>query len=342
MSGNRDRLGKDFSFTLSSMDRRQFVTAAGSVLAVAGAGRGFAQDSAEKAAAEEAAASGAAPFKALFAPGTRHFGGGKTLEGYLGSIQKAYDFGFRAWEDNWLVRRAAAEQEAIGEALREKGMTMGVSVVTTGGGAFFYDVSQEQEEKILADYRKAAEVAKRVGHKWFTLVPGTRDVSQPREEQIKGCVDLMQKCCDIFEEADLIAVVEPLSHDMAKKPVLLETFQEGFDFCQLVNRPSCKLLADYYHQQQVGGNLIKHTDECWEEIAYVQYGDVPGRKQPGTGEINYTNVTKHLQEKGYTGVIGLEHGIEGTPEDLVKSYREIDAAPLGGLQELVTFSLTLK
>ena len=129
------------------MDRRQFVTAAGSVLAVAGAGRGFAQDSAEKAAAEEAAASGAAPFKALFAPGTRHFGGGKTLEGYLGSIQKAYDFGFRAWEDNWLVRRAAAEQEAIGEALREKEMTMGVSVVTTGGGAFFYDVSQEQEEK---------------------------------------------------------------------------------------------------------------------------------------------------------------------------------------------------
>ncbi|MGJ8724904.1 MAG: TIM barrel protein [Roseibacillus sp.] len=303
------------------MDRRQFVTAAGTTLALAGAGRGIAQE----AVAEATASGGAEPFKVLFAPGARHFGGGKTLEGYLDAIKKAYDFGFRAWEDNWLVRRAAGEQEKIGELLREKKMTMGVSVVTTGGGARFYETSAEEEKNILADYSKAVELAKLVGHKWFTLVPGTRDVSQPREEQIKGCVELMQKCCDIFEEADLIAVVEPLSHDMAKKPVLLETFKEGFDFCKLVNRPSCKLLADYYHQQQVGGDLIKNTDECWEEIAYVQYGDVPGRKQPGTGEINYANVTKHLQKKGYTGVIGLEHGIEGTPEDLVKSYREIDA-----------------
>ena len=166
----------------------------------------------------------------------------------------------------------------------------------------------------------------RVGHKWFTLVPGTRDKGQPLEEQMKGCVDLMQECCDIFEEANLIAVVEPLAHGIKKKPVLLETFQEGMEFCKLVNRPSCKLLADYYHQQQVGGNLIKSTNDCWEEIAYVQFGDVPGRKQPGTGEIHYINVTKNLKEKGYTGVIGLEHQIKGTSEDLVKAYREIDAA----------------
>lgn len=280
---------------------------------------------AQEATAEVPASSGVEPFQVLFAPGIRHFGGGKTLEGYLDSIKKAYDFGFRAWEDNWLVGRAPGEQEKIGELLKEKGMTMGVSVVTTGGGAFFYGASPEQEEKILSDYRKAVESAKRVGHKWFTLVPGTRDAGQPREEQMKGCVDLMQKCCDIFEEADLIAVVEPLSHDMAKKPVLLETFKEGYDFCKLVNRPSCKLLADYYHQQQVGGDLIKNTDECWEEIAYVQYGDVPGRKQPGTGEINYVNVTRHLKDKGFTGVFGMEHGVKGTPEDLVKAYRDIDA-----------------
>ena len=317
------RRGRSYSLNLITMKRRRFVSTSGAVLGLAATARGEAEAQQEEA---KEVNSEAKPFKTLFAPGTRHFGGGKTIEGYLDAIKKAYDFGFRAWEDNWLVGRAATEQVKIGELLREKGMTMGVSVVTTGGGARFYEASGEQEKKILADYRKAVESAKRVGHKWFTLVPGTRDVSQPREEQLKGCVDLMQKCCDIFEEADLIAVVEPLSHNMAKKPVLLETFKEGFDFCQLVNRPSCKLLADYFHQQQVGGNLIKNTNECWDEIAYVQYGDVPGRKQPGTGEINYTNVTKHLLEKGYTGVIGLEHGIKGTPEDLVKSYREIDAA----------------
>ena len=306
------------------MKRRNFVTAAGSALVVAGSGKALAQEEAQREGGESGG--GAEPFGMLFAPGARHFGGGKTLEVYLDAIQKAYDFGFRAWEDNWLVGRAVEEQEKIGAALQEKGMTMGVSVVTTGGGAVFAEATKEEQEKILADYRKSVECAKRVGHKWFTLVPGTRNTEKALPEQMTGAVDLMQRCCDIFEEAELVAVVEPLSHGLKKRPVLLETFQEGAEFCKLVNRPSCKLLADYYHQQQVGGNLIKATDECLDQIAYIQYGDVPGRKQPGTGEINYATVTQHLSDKGYTGVIGLEHGIEGTAEDLVKSYREIDVA----------------
>lgn len=305
------------------MDRREFVTTATSSLALLGAGHLAAQ---EAGAETKAKAEAAEPFQLLFAPKAEHFGGGKTIEKYLDSMKKAYDAGFRAWEDNWLVGRAAKDQEKIGEFLKDKGMTMGVSVVTTGGAAYFYGASEAEKNKILSDYRKSVETAQRVGHKWFTLVPGTRDKSEPLEEQMKGCVDLMQECCDIFEEAGLIAVVEPLAHGLKKKPVLLETFQEGAAFCKLVNRPSCKLLADYYHQQQVGGNLIKATNECWDQIAYVQYGDVPGRKQPGTGEINYVNVSKHLKKKGYTGVVGLEHGIRGKSKDLVKAYREIDAA----------------
>ena len=303
------------------MDRRHFVTAAGSALAIAGAGKGVAQETGS----EAAALGGAEPFQVLFAPNANHFGGGKKIEAYLDTIKKAYDFGFRAWEDNWLVGRAAADQEKIGELLREKGMTMGVSVVTTGGGACFAEADEAVKKKILEDYKKSVECAKRVGHKWFTLVPGTRVEGKPLEEQVQGAAEVLQQACDIFEEADLIAVVEPLAHGLSKKPILLETFQEGHQFCKLVNRPSCKLLADYYHQQQVGGNLIKATNECWDEIAYIQYGDVPGRKQPGTGEINYINVTKNLVKKGYTGVVGLEHGIKGKAKDLVKSYRDIEA-----------------
>ncbi len=305
---------------LVAMNRRQFVTATGSTLALAGAGRGFAQKS-----VKESVSVSVEPFKALFAPSARHFGGGKTIESYLDGLKKAYDYGFRAWEDNWLNGRPAGEQEKIGDFLREKKMTMGVSVVTTGGGARFFEGDESVSKKVLEDYKKSVECAKRVGHKWFTLVPGTRDASKPLQEQLEGSVDLLKRGCDIFEEAGLVAVMEPLSHGLKKSPVLLETFQEGFDLCKLVNRPSCKLLADYYHQQQVGGNLIKSTNDCWDEIVYIQYGDVPGRKQPGTGEINYVNVTKHLQKKGYNGVIGLEHGIEGSVEDLVQSYREIDA-----------------
>lgn len=305
---------------LITMDRRQFVTAAGSALALAGAGKGIAQEQ-----AGEASASAVEPFKVLFAPTAKHFGKHKTIEEYLGTMQQAYDAGFRAWEDNWLSRRSPEDQEKVGEFLKDKGMTMGVTVVTTGGGARWATANEDQANGILNDCKKAVEVAKRVGHKWFTLIPGSRDESQPLQPQLEATVDMMKRCSDIFDAADLVYVMEPLSHDMGGNPVLLRTFKDGYDLAKLVNRPSCKLLADYYHQQQMGGDLIKNTDDCWDEIAYIQYGDVPGRKQPGTGEINYANVTKHIKDKGYTGVFGLEHNIAGTSEDLVKSYREIDA-----------------
>jgi hydroxypyruvate isomerase len=66
----------------------------------------------------------------------------------------------------------------------------------------------------------------------------------------------------------------------------------------------------------------------WNEIGYIQIGDNPGRKEPTTGEINYKNVFKHISDKGFTGVLGMEHGIllpgiEGEKR-LIQAYREVD------------------
>jgi hydroxypyruvate isomerase len=312
----------------TTMKRRHFLTTGAGSLAVGALGTSalHSQIAAEKAEEQNSSRSKEDPFKVLFAPNPGHFDNTGSPQGYLAAMQKASDLGFRAWEDNGLPGRGAELHAAMGRFLKENGMTMGVSVVSTGGGFVFADATKQEEQRLLDECKKTVEVANHVGHKWFTLVPGARDSKSPIEEQIKGAAPLISKCCDIFEEADLIFVVEPLSHRMGGKPVLLETFQEGNLLCKEVNRPSCKLLADYYHQQQMGGNLIKNTDQYWDEIAYVQYGDVPGRRQPGTGEINYTNVTRHLVEKGYQGVIGLEHGIQGNLDDLLRAYREIDSA----------------
>jgi hydroxypyruvate isomerase len=95
-----------------------------------------------------------------------------------------------------------------------------------------------------------------------------------------------------------------------------------------VNSPSCKILDDLYHQQISEGNLIPNMDMAWDEIAYLQIGDNPGRKEPTTGEINYKNVFKHVYEKGYTGVLGMEHGNSQPGADgeraLIEAYREVD------------------
>ena len=76
------------------------------------------------------------------------------------------------------------------------------------------------------------------------------------------------------------------------------------------------------------GNLIPNMDRAWDEIAYFQVGDNPGRKEPTTGEINYLNVFKHIHEKGFDGIIGMEHGnsVEGKKgeEALIRAYASVD------------------
>jgi hydroxypyruvate isomerase len=82
--------------------------------------------------------------------------------------------------------------------------------------------------------------------------------------------------------------------------------------------------------QRNEGNMIANMDLCWDEIAYFQIGDNPGRKEPTTGEVNYANIFKHLYEKGYKGVLGMEHGNfypgkEGEVK-LMEAYRKSDVS----------------
>ena len=83
-----------------------------------------------------------------------------------------------------------------------------------------------------------------------------------------------------------------------------------------------------YHQQITEGNLIPNIDRSWSEIAAFHVGDNPGRKEPGTGEINYLNIFQHIHQKGYDGVLCMEHGkskegIEGE-KALIEAYRAAD------------------
>ena len=90
-----------------------------------------------------------------------------------------------------------------------------------------------------------------------------------------------------------------------------------------------EILFDIYHMQKNEGHLIPHIEMCWDEIAYFQIGDNPGRKEPTTGEINYKNIFKYIYNKGYRGVMGMEHGNAQPGKEgelaLIKAYRESDS-----------------
>ena len=96
-----------------------------------------------------------------------------------------------------------------------------------------------------------------------------------------------------------------------------------------MNSPACRLLFDCYHVQISDGNLIPAMDAVWPDVAYVQVADNPGRLEPGTGEINYRSIFRHLREKRYAGIVGMEHGASARGREgeraVIDAYRAADA-----------------
>src|SRR5690606_5356288 len=125
--------------------------------------------------------------------------------------------------------------------------------------------------------------------------------------QFANVVALLRECAALFEPHGLVMVLEPLNWFANHGGVWLQRSDQAYAVCKAVNSPACKILFDIYHQQITEGNLIPNIDRCWDEIAYFQAGDNPGRKEPGTGEINYRNVFAHLKSRDFRGVIGMEH-----------------------------------
>jgi hydroxypyruvate isomerase len=185
---------------------------------------------------------------------------------------------------------------------------------------------QEFKDLIVKDCNRAVEVAKRCNAKWMTVVPGNFDRSQPIDMQTAHVIDALRKGSEILERNGLVMVLEPLSDN---PDLFLRYSTQAYMICKAVNSPSCKILFDMYHMQRNEGNIIANIDRTWDEIGYFQIGDNPGRNEPTTGEMNYKNIFKHIYNKGYRGVMGMEHGnsIKGKEGELalIKAYRESDA-----------------
>ncbi|MFC1226288.1 hydroxypyruvate isomerase family protein [Pedobacter sp. BG31] len=226
---------------------------------------------------------------------------------FLDQIQFMYDKGFRSIEDNGYLGRSVEEQEKIGNLLAKLGMRMGVFVVDGGDNwkTSLTTGKKEFKDKFVETCKKSVEAAKRCNAKWLTVVPGFYERNLPYGNQFANVIDAMHAGAEIFEPHGLIMVLETLSDT---PELFLQKTNETYAVCKAVKSPSCKILYDIYHMQRTEGDLIKTIDRCWDEIAYIQIGDNPGRKEPTTGEINYKNLFKHLYSKGYKGVMGMEHG----------------------------------
>jgi hydroxypyruvate isomerase len=249
-------------------------------------------------------------------------------EDFIDQIQFAYDQGFRAIEDNGMMGRTPEKQKQIGDKLAKLGMTMGVFVVDKGGNSANTLAAGKKEfvEIFLKGCRNAVEVSKRVNAKWVTIVPGDFERNIPLGIQTGNVIEALRRGADILAPNNIIMVLEPLSDT---PDLFLRNSDQTYMICKAVNSPACKLLFDMYHMQRNEGNIIDNINKTWDEIAYFQIGDNPGRNEPTTGEMNYKNIFKHIYKKGYRDVLGMEHGNAQPGKEgevaLIKAYRESDS-----------------
>lgn len=273
--------------------------------------------------------SGGTPFKLKYAPHDgmfRHSAGDDILD----QLRFMADQGFEAFEDNGMSGRDTATQEKMSALMSRLNIQMGVFVAhkiywtepnLASGNA-------DKRKEFLEDIRKAVEIAKRVNAKWMTVVPGFKDLRQDMNFQTSHVVESLKQASAILEPHGLVMVLEPLNF-RDHPGLFLTDVPQAYSVCKAVDSPSCKILYDIYHAQIQIGNIIPNIDAAWDETAYFQIGDNPGRKEPTTGEINYKNIFKHIHARGFTGILGMEHGNffpgkEGEMS-LIKSYREVDS-----------------
>ena len=265
-------------------------------------------------------------FKLKFAP---HIGMFKHHAGpdVLDQLQFMIDQGFTAFEDNEMRNRSPETQEKIAKLMQGNNIEMGVFVAHK---IYWKEPNlssgkKEYRDEFLKDIEDSINVAKRDNAKWMTVVPGHVDLKKDLDFQTTNVIETLKRASSMLEPQGVTMVLEPLNF-RDHPGLFLKESPQAYQICKAVNSPSCKILFDIYHQQIQEGNLIPNIEACWDEIAYFQIGDNPGRNEPSTGEINYKNVFKYIHKKGYDGILGMEHGNslagkEGE-QKVIKAYQE--------------------
>lgn len=208
---------------------------------------------------------------------------------------------FWDWRGKDLDALAAATDEA------------GIDIVgcTAGGVLTDPDATDDAIETIRESIRTAAE------HGWPTLIvtTGPDQADLNRERQHVNAVKVLSRVASDAEEHDVTLALEPLNTAVDHPEYFLESSSEGFDIVDEVDSSHVKLLYDVYHQQITEGNIIQTLMGNVEKVGHVHVADVPGRHEPGTGELNYANIFTAIDNTDYDGYVGCEFTPTGDPDD---------------------------
>ena len=238
---------------------------------------------------------------------------------FLDRIDAVARAGFSSFE---FWRWRPKDIKAISERKEENALDIAAFCVDPMGRI----VDHRTRDEFIKGVKDSIEVASKLECSTLIVTTGDEMESVSRGIQHESIVESLKGAAKLVREADITLVLEPLNVLVDHKGHYLSSSHEGFEIIEQVGSSNVKLLYDVYHQQITEGNLIDTISKNIGSIGHFHTGDVPGRHEPGTGEINYANVFRKMDELGYEGFVGLEFRPLVDSEEALSKVRRIAAS----------------
>jgi hydroxypyruvate isomerase len=232
-------------------------------------------------------------------------------------LEKVAEAGYHAVElvneyEKWSpddFRRASAKLRSLG------------IVVDAMAGVWTGIANPQAQDKFLADLTRLIPIAEQLECPGIIVLSGDRVEGLSREAHHQSCVESLKRAAEIADKRNLTLLLENIDQEENPK-YYLTSVAEGFEIIREVNHPRVKFLYDFYHEQISEGNLISKLEKNIAQTGLFHVADVPGRHEPGTGEINYSNIYRKLAQLNYRGYVAMEFEPAGDPVSSLRTARE--------------------
>jgi hydroxypyruvate isomerase len=176
-------------------------------------------------------------------------------------------------------------------------------------------------DAFLAGLNGLIPTAQRLQCKQIILLSGKRVDGAPAGAQQAAAIEALKRGADVLSKANLVAVIEPIDR-LENPPIYLDGVSEAFDIVKAVDNPHVRVLYDIYHEQRQYGNLIEKFQAHIDLVGLIHIADVPGRHEPGTGEIDYPNIYRALGRLDYQGAMAMEFYPLGEAVETLRNARD--------------------
>lgn len=225
---------------------------------------------------------------------------------FLDRFEAAHGAGFKGVE---YLFPYAFEKEALAERLQQFGLTQVLHNLPAGDwdkGERGIAVLPGREAEFREGVARAIEYAKALNCRQVNCLVGIAPAGVDAGTLHRTVVENLRYAATQLKQAGIRLLIEPINtYDIPG--FYLNTTQQALDLIESVGADNLFVQYDVYHAQRTEGELAKTVERHLAKIAHIQVADNPGRNEPGTGEINYPWLFKHLDRIGYDGWIGCEY-----------------------------------